>query len=59
MDDLLKTKVKIPKLNLDTVVRKRLFELLDEGLNIKFTLVSAPAGYGKTTLICDWAAYTR
>ena len=34
--------------------RPRLIERLDEGLRGKLTLVSAPAGYGKTTLVGDW-----
>lgn len=34
--------------------RPRLGELLAEGMNRKLTLVSAPAGYGKTTLLSEW-----
>lgn len=34
--------------------RSRLIEQLTKGLNGKLTLVSAPAGFGKTTLITDW-----
>jgi LuxR family maltose regulon positive regulatory protein len=38
------------------VPRPRLIQLLNEGLRTKrrLTLVSAPAGFGKTTLIADW-----
>ena len=38
---------------------QRLLELLDAGSQRSLTLVSAPAGYGKTTLLASWAAYTR
>jgi LuxR family maltose regulon positive regulatory protein len=37
-----------------TVVRPRLLELLDRGLERPFTLVSAPAGSGKTELLAQW-----
>ena len=36
------------------VPRPRLGELLAEGINRKLTLVSAPAGFGKTTLLSEW-----
>jgi LuxR family transcriptional regulator, maltose regulon positive regulatory protein len=38
------------------VRRSRLIERLDAGLHGKLTLVSAPAGFGKTTLVSDWVA---
>ena len=38
------------------VPRPHLIERLDEGLDRKLTLVSAPAGFGKTTLVSTWAA---
>ncbi len=34
----------------------RLSERLNEGLHRKLTLISAPAGFGKTTLVSDWLA---
>jgi LuxR family maltose regulon positive regulatory protein len=34
--------------------RPRLNEQLNEGLHRKLTLISAPAGFGKTTLVSDW-----
>ena len=54
MDQLLTTKLCIPQLSVDLVSRPRLYERLDEGLTRKLTLVSAPAGFGKSTLVADW-----
>jgi len=50
---LLATKFHIPPFRADWVSRTRLLDQLNCGLNEnrKLTLVSAPAGYGKTTLI--------
>ena len=36
--------------------RPRLIERLNEGLHRKLTLISAPAGFGKTTLVSEWVA---
>jgi LuxR family maltose regulon positive regulatory protein len=47
---LLATKLHIPPLRQRLVRRTRLLERLDRGLGRKLTLVSAPAGFGKTTL---------
>ena len=54
--DLLQTKLVAPPLRPALVPRPRLLEQLDQGmaLNSKLTLISAPAGFGKTTLIADW-----
>ncbi len=54
-DALLQTKLYIPPLQPNLVWRPHLFEKINEGLRGKITLVSAPAGFGKTTLIADWA----
>ena len=40
------------------VPRARLIERLDQGTERKLTLVSAPAGFGKTTLLAEWLAAT-
>jgi LuxR family maltose regulon positive regulatory protein len=53
---LLKAKLHRPRVTRDLVVRPRLLELLDHGLDGRLTLVSAPAGFGKTTLISSWLA---
>ena len=51
---LLITKLAIPAPPPDLVPRKRLIDRLNEGIGRKLTLVSAPAGYGKTTLLSTW-----
>lgn len=53
---LLETKFHIPAKRTGDVLRPRLVNLLENGLSAKhkLTLVSAPAGYGKTTLISAW-----
>ncbi|MEJ2749500.1 MAG: AAA family ATPase, partial [Anaerolineae bacterium] len=57
--DLLQTKLYVPQRPTghqrhDLVSRPRLIERLNQGLTGKLTLISAPAGFGKTTLIADW-----
>jgi LuxR family maltose regulon positive regulatory protein len=51
---LLNTKIYIPIVDPKLVARPHLIERLNAGLQGKLTLVSAPAGFGKTTLISDW-----
>jgi LuxR family maltose regulon positive regulatory protein len=51
---LLRTKLFVPRLHPDLVPRDRLARRLDEGQSYRMTLVSAPAGFGKTTLLSDW-----
>lgn len=53
-DTLLTTKLNTPPLRPNLVLRPRLTEKLNQGLSSKLTLISAPAGFGKTTLIADW-----
>ena len=55
---LLETKLYIPKWRPGLVSRPRLVERLDQGAERKLTLVSAPAGFGKTTLLAEWLAAT-
>jgi len=56
---LLATKLHIPPLRPDFVPRRRLLDRLETGLQRKLTLISAPAGYGKTTLLSEWRASSR
>jgi LuxR family maltose regulon positive regulatory protein len=53
---LLRTKLYTPPVRPALVSRQRLIERLNEGLRLgrRLTLVSAPAGFGKTTLLSDW-----
>jgi LuxR family maltose regulon positive regulatory protein len=55
---ILATKLYIPAPRSKIVFRPRLIERLNEGLSAsrKLTLISAPAGFGKTTLISEWIA---
>jgi LuxR family maltose regulon positive regulatory protein len=59
---VLATKLFIPTLRPKVVLRPRLVERLNDGLLLgrgfgrKLTLVSAPAGFGKTTLVSEWIA---
>lgn len=55
-EPLLETKLYIPRLRPDVVARPRLSERLRRGANSKLTLISAPAGFGKTTLLTEWLA---
>jgi LuxR family transcriptional regulator, maltose regulon positive regulatory protein len=54
-DDLLATKLYMPAPRPDLVLRPRLTTRLDKGLARGLVLVCAPAGYGKTVLLADWA----
>src|SRR6266567_780927 len=51
---ILATKLYLPRLRPNVVSRPRLIERLNEGLQRKLTLISAPAGFGKTTLVSEW-----
>jgi LuxR family transcriptional regulator, maltose regulon positive regulatory protein len=51
---LMRTKLYRPRVNGDVIPRVRLIERLNAGLDGKLTLVSAPAGFGKTTLLVAW-----
>jgi ATP/maltotriose-dependent transcriptional regulator MalT len=51
---ILATKLYLPPLRPNVVSRPRLLERLNGGLYRKLTLISAPAGFGKTTLLSAW-----
>lgn len=52
---IIATKLHIPQSRSELVVRSRLIHRLHEGLERTLTLITAPAGYGKTTLLGEWA----
>ncbi len=53
---ILVTKLYKPSPRPNVVSRPRLIERLNEGLQRKLTLIAAPAGFGKTTLVSAWVA---
>ncbi|MGO8951219.1 MAG: LuxR C-terminal-related transcriptional regulator [Ktedonobacterales bacterium] len=57
---ILAAKLYLPPPRPHLVRRPRLLERLNQGLSRKLTFLSAPAGFGKTTLLSDWlAGYPR
>jgi LuxR family maltose regulon positive regulatory protein len=53
---LIQTKLHRPQVNVALLERPHLLTRLDDGLNHKLILVSAPPGFGKTTLVSQWLA---
>ena len=53
---ILGTKIHAPPLRTTAVRRPSLIQQLDAGLQSRLILVSAPAGFGKTTLLSEWVA---
>lgn len=54
--ELLEPKLRLPRPHVALVMRERLLAQLDAGLSHKLTLIAAPAGLGKTTLLSQWIA---
>lgn len=59
MGPLLATKLHVPRRRRGLVARSRLSERLDRGDEAALTLISAPAGFGKTTVLTEWLAAAR
>ncbi len=61
MENLLQTKLHIPQPTPRTIFRSYLLSRIDGGLasGCKLTLISAPVGYGKSTLVSSWLAETK
>ncbi len=53
---LVEAKLAVPSVRPRAVDRPRIRQLLDEGADAALTLVSAPAGYGKTTAVRAWCS---
>ena len=58
-DALLPTKLYLPPVRPDWVERTRLLAQLETTPHTRLILVSAPAGYGKTTLVTSWLQYLK
>jgi LuxR family maltose regulon positive regulatory protein len=56
---VISTKVIIPAPRCALVSRPRLVDLLDAAIDRPFTVIAAPAGYGKTSLLAQWARACR
>ena len=54
---IIPTKLNRPAIDSHWIVRPRLLSAFDDALGRKLTLISAPAGYGKTTLAAQWLAH--
>ena len=59
MEQPLSTKIKIPPLRSKLIIRTELIERINTYLDRNFLLLSAPAGFGKSTLITEWSSTTN
>jgi hypothetical protein len=57
--ELLATKLNIQQPRQDQLRRSRLIDRLNEGMAQKLITVCTPAGFGKTSLLAEWAANTK
>ncbi len=57
IDRFLRSKLTPPQLRVNLIERPGLIRKLEDGLKRRLTLVHAPAGFGKTTLLMQWHAY--
>ncbi len=56
---LLKTKIRLPVVKKNLIIRERLLDSLEQGMQGRMVTVCAPAGSGKSTLIAQWAQSAR
>src|SRR5512139_1515142 len=56
---LLQTKISIPQIPSGSISRPRLIKQIQSGVEGPLTLLAAPAGFGKTHLLLEWAKETR
>ena len=58
-DHVIATKLCMPRRYPNLIPRTSLVEQLNQGIHPKLTLISAPAGFGKTTLLVNWIENVR
>ena len=56
---VIKTKIMIPRRRSEVLSRPRLLSILQDIIDVKLLIVAAPAGYGKTSLLVDYAYHTQ
>lgn len=56
---IIRTKIMIPAVRPGSIKRSSLIQKIDEGIEQGFILISAPPGYGKTTLAAEWAGQKK
>jgi len=56
---VIKTKVMIPRRRSEILTRLRLLDFLQNIIDVKLLILAAPAGYGKTSLLVDYAYHTK
>src|SRR5207237_8564530 len=55
-DTFLRTQLRVPPLPPHAISRPHLLQILQQAASRTLTVLTAPAGYGKTTLLSQWAA---
>ena len=56
---IVRTKIIIPRRRSEIITRPRLLSILDNVIDLKLLILAAPAGYGKTSLMIDFANHTQ
>jgi LuxR family transcriptional regulator, maltose regulon positive regulatory protein len=56
LETLLMPKLQLPRIQKSLLKRERLLQVLDKGLDYGLTVISGPAGYGKTSGVVQWIA---
>lgn len=59
MTPVIRTKIITPRRRTEILSRPRLLSILDNVLDLKLLILAAPAGYGKTSLLVDFAHHTQ